>query len=415
MKKLLLSILALLMAMSLTFTLAACDTGFLDDIIQGQKPSQAPEKPEGDGTEGGGETHVHTPSAAVKENEKAESCTEDGSYDEVVYCSDADCKAEISRVTKTIKSKGHNYVDGKCEICKEPAPDYVLKYSEGLEFVSNYDGTCYLASMGTCYDSEVVIPKKSPAGDEVIGIGPSGLRSSRVRTVVIHEGITYIDAIFDEVTYLLRINVSEENPVFKSIDGVLYSKNGEVLIKYPKARPESSFTIPDGVKQIGGSAFLNCENITTVIMPEGLISIEGFAFRHCKNLESVVFPSTLTYIGATAAENAFFGCNKLITEENGVEYVNNWAVSVKYDAGGCVEIKEGTVGIANQAAIFSVASSFVIPQSLKYVCENAFMYASNLSDVYYKGSAAEWNEIIVALGNDPFINATIHYNYVPEE
>ena len=51
----------------------------------------------------------HTPRKAVRENEKAASCTTGGNYDEVVYCSV--CKTELSRVKKTVSALGHNYVD----------------------------------------------------------------------------------------------------------------------------------------------------------------------------------------------------------------------------------------------------------------------------------------------------------------
>ena len=47
----------------------------------------------------------HTSAEAVKENEKAATCTEDGSYDSVVYCSV--CEAEISRETVTVEATGH--------------------------------------------------------------------------------------------------------------------------------------------------------------------------------------------------------------------------------------------------------------------------------------------------------------------
>ncbi len=49
--------------------------------------------------------HIHTPGEAVRENEVPASCTVDGSYDEVVYCTV--CQEEISRETKTIKAEGH--------------------------------------------------------------------------------------------------------------------------------------------------------------------------------------------------------------------------------------------------------------------------------------------------------------------
>ena len=60
--------------------------------------------------------HEHTPASAVRENENPATCTVDGSYDEVVYCSV--CGEELSRETKTIPALGHMYDgDGICERC----------------------------------------------------------------------------------------------------------------------------------------------------------------------------------------------------------------------------------------------------------------------------------------------------------
>ena len=50
----------------------------------------------------------HTPAEAVEENRVAPTCTENGSYDEVVYCSV--CNAELSRTTHTIDAIGHDLV-----------------------------------------------------------------------------------------------------------------------------------------------------------------------------------------------------------------------------------------------------------------------------------------------------------------
>ncbi|MCD8099064.1 MAG: hypothetical protein LUE06_00590, partial [Oscillospiraceae bacterium] len=49
----------------------------------------------------------HTAGEAVKENEVAATCTEDGSYDKVVYCTV--CNEEISRETVTVPATGHSY------------------------------------------------------------------------------------------------------------------------------------------------------------------------------------------------------------------------------------------------------------------------------------------------------------------
>ena len=49
----------------------------------------------------------HIPSSPVRENEVAATCTEDGSYDEVVFC--VDCGKELSRERHSIPALGHDY------------------------------------------------------------------------------------------------------------------------------------------------------------------------------------------------------------------------------------------------------------------------------------------------------------------
>ncbi len=53
--------------------------------------------------------HKHTASEPVIENKVDATCTADGSYDLVVYCSDDDCREEISRTTVKVSKLGHSY------------------------------------------------------------------------------------------------------------------------------------------------------------------------------------------------------------------------------------------------------------------------------------------------------------------
>ena len=49
----------------------------------------------------------HTPAEAVRENESAATCTEDGGYDSVVYC--AVCSDELTRTSVTVPAVGHDW------------------------------------------------------------------------------------------------------------------------------------------------------------------------------------------------------------------------------------------------------------------------------------------------------------------
>lgn len=68
-----------------------------------EAPTDAPtEKP----TEAPTEAHIHTPGKPVEENRVEASCDKEGSYDEVVYCTE--CGEEISREHKTIEKTAHS-------------------------------------------------------------------------------------------------------------------------------------------------------------------------------------------------------------------------------------------------------------------------------------------------------------------
>ena len=58
----------------------------------------------------------HTEDEPVKENEVPATCTEGGSYEEVVYC--AVCKVELSRKTVDVDANGHSWDEG--EVTTEP-------------------------------------------------------------------------------------------------------------------------------------------------------------------------------------------------------------------------------------------------------------------------------------------------------
>lgn len=60
------------------------------------------------------------------------------------------------------------------------------------------------------------------------------------------------------------IFVDDENPNYQSIDGVLYSKDGKKIIRYAKAKKDTSFDIPDGVTEIGDFAFFGSKNLEII-------------------------------------------------------------------------------------------------------------------------------------------------------
>ena len=86
----------------------------------------------------GGSVHEHTPGAPVREKEVPATCTEDGSYDEVVYCTV--CKEEISRVSKTIPALGHDFsVKGETVAPTETEEGYTIYHCSRCDATEHRD------------------------------------------------------------------------------------------------------------------------------------------------------------------------------------------------------------------------------------------------------------------------------------
>ena len=112
------------------------------------------------------------------------------------------------------------------------------------------------------------------------------LGSQGTADIVIPDSVTEIEpSAFGAVVTLTDITVSEGNTEFSSIDGVLYSKDGTVLIAYPAGRMETEFTVPEFVTAIGDHAFYG-SLVMKVIMHEGVTSVSEKAFLQALFLEN---------------------------------------------------------------------------------------------------------------------------------
>mgnify|MGYP004442683795 CR=1 FL=1 len=103
---------------------------------------------------------------------------------------------------------------------------------------------------------------------------------------------------------LMRINVAADNPSYSSDSGILLSKDGADLVRYPQGRTD--LFIPGTVQTIGDSAFAYA-SLTSVVLPEKVRRVDRNAFCYCTNLTTVKFGEELTSVGIYA----FYGCTAL--------------------------------------------------------------------------------------------------------
>ncbi len=90
---------------------------------------------------------------------------------------------------------------------------------------------------------------------------------------------------FDGCLELVEIEVAKENEHYCSVDGVLYSKDMSVLLRFPSGSPLKEFSVPESVKDIGDLAFSSCANLRKVTLPCGLESIGEDCFLGSKKIK----------------------------------------------------------------------------------------------------------------------------------
>ena len=136
-----------------------------------------------------------------------------------------------------------------------------------------------------------------PAGVEVIKRG--AFSHTALTSVKLPDGLSFIGSIpFADCKSLSEIAISESNPNYKTVDGVLYSKDGKTLIQYPAAKG-GEYKVEDGTEVVGYGSFASAA-ATKVIFPESLRSIENMAFFEAQALTSFNLPDSVETIGAHA-------------------------------------------------------------------------------------------------------------------
>jgi hypothetical protein len=119
--------------------------------------------------------------------------------------------------------------------------------------------------------------------------------------VTIHVGATMdsIDPVaFMGLTSLEAIHVDAANDTYYSDEGVLYGiiSGVDCLVKYPAARPGSSYVVFDGITNLYPQSFSDNLYLTEVVLPEGLRSISREAFAYSKSLQLLEIPRRVEHM-----------------------------------------------------------------------------------------------------------------------
>ena len=150
---------------------------------------------------------------------------------------------------------------------------------------------------------EIIIPPN------VTSIGKNAFSSCRnLQDITLPSSLMNIgDEVFRGCENLQEINVTESNEFYRTIDGVLYTKDLKTIICYPAGKKNENFVIPSGVTNIGDYTFRDCKSLCEITLPPGVTNIGDYTFSGCYNLQEIALPPSVTRIG----DNTFNWCLNL--------------------------------------------------------------------------------------------------------
>ncbi len=157
------------------------------------------------------------------------------------------------------------------------------------------------AAFDTCSTlTNITIP------DSVTNLGDFAFEyCSGLAKVTIGKGVTSIASLdFYDCPALTAVIVDAGNPFYSSVDGVLFDKSQTTLIEYPEAKA-GSYTVPNGVINIGALAFCFCGSLNSVTIPNSVTNIADDAFSYCTGLAGIFFSGNAPNV----APSAFNGDN----------------------------------------------------------------------------------------------------------
>ena len=248
----------------------------------------------------------------------------------------------------------------------------------------------------------------------VTSIGNSAFwRCSNLRDVTIPDTVTSIGtAAFEECSELLNVEIPDS---VTSIGQSAFSHCSKM--EYLK--------ISENISRLPFHAFSYCESLKSVTIPDKVTSTDKWVFADCSSLTSVRVPDRLTFLDT----GVFSSCTNLTEIEvgsnnrryvslDGVLFDKTVTKLICYPAGKTnaeYVIPESVTEIEIYAFRESRVSKLTIPSSVTDIGSWAFMDCDNLSDVYYHGTRAQWNEITIStFYNSKFLSANLHFEDDPE-
>lgn len=239
-------------------------------------------------------------------------------------------------------------------------------------------GTCGEKVTWTLDDTGLLIISGEGEMEDYQGNSPFKKDSTKIKSVVIEEGVTSIgDYLFRNCVRLTEITISN------SVTSI-----GERA--FDGCNNLESIVLPDSVAVIEGSAFYGCSSLTNISIPESVTEIGAGAFLNCDSLTNISIPNSVTHI----RRDIFQGCSNLVSIAIPESVVEIGAGAFQYcEKLENIDIPNSVASIGSEA--FESCDSLTnisIPDSVTEIGSGAFTHCYNLKNIVLPANLTEINE-----------------------
>ena len=117
-----------------------------------------------------------------------------------------------------------------------------------------------------------------------------------------------VNDAFKGCSGIKKFTVNENNQSYKDVDGILFSKDNKMLIKYPAKKETAEYVISEEVSLICTEAFTDNSFLKKITIGNFVTAISDNSFKNCTSLEEVELGGNVRILGVDAFKN----CPKLM-------------------------------------------------------------------------------------------------------
>ncbi len=163
--------------------------------------------------------------------------------------------------------------------------------------------------------------------------------------------------------------VDSENEHLKDIDGVLFSKDGKALIRYPHGKTMTEYTVPTEVEQIIDHAFLSSNHLIAMTIPPNVQALHQRVFGGCSSLKTVHIGAGVSGINRLAFDDCI-SLEEFTIDPNSKHFVAINGILFSKDQKAIVRYPPG-----------KLAATYTIPNGIEYVGDGAFACSQHLKNI----------------------------------